>query len=133
MKTTYRAMQASQPGVLELVERQTPEPGDGEVLIEVEACGICGADTSDIEGADLSLQPPRVPGHEVVGRIVALGKNSPSRWKLGQRVGVGRLDLDHSHAGRPWPRFAPSHESAGHRDRILGVALQLAATGLLAR
>jgi alcohol dehydrogenase len=91
MKTTYRAMQASQPGVLELVERQTPEPGDGEVLIEVEACGICGADTSDIEGADLSLQPPRVPGHEVVGRIVALGKNSPSRWKLGQRVGVGRL------------------------------------------
>lgn len=91
MKTTYRAMQASQPGVLELVERQTPEPGDGEVLIEVEACGICGADTSDIEGADPSLQPPRVPGHEVVGRIVALGKNSPSRWRLGQRVGVGRL------------------------------------------
>lgn len=91
MKTTYRAMQVTQPGTLELVERKTPIPGNGEVLIEVEACGICGADAADIEGADPSLQPPRVPGHEVVGRIVALGGNVPARWKLGQRVGVGRL------------------------------------------
>lgn len=91
MKTTYRAMQVTKPGILELVERQTPEPGSGEVLIEVEACGICGADAADIEGADPSLQPPRVPGHEVVGRIVAAGANVPSIWKLGQRVGVGRL------------------------------------------
>lgn len=91
MKTTYRAMQVTRPGALELVERKTPKPGNGEVLIEVEACGICGADASDIEGADPSLQPPRVPGHEVVGRIVAIGDNVPSIWKLGQRVGVGRL------------------------------------------
>jgi alcohol dehydrogenase len=91
MKATYRAMQVTRPGALELVERKTPKPGNGEVLIEVEACGICGADASDIEGADPSLQPPRVPGHEVVGRIVAIGDNVPSIWKLGQRVGVGRL------------------------------------------
>lgn len=91
MKTTYRAMQITQPGILELVERKTPTPGPGEVLIEVEACGICGADAADIEGVDSTLQPPRVPGHEVVGRIVALGTNTPSIWKLGQRVGVGRL------------------------------------------
>ena len=91
MKPTYRAMQVSQPGILELVERKTPTPGFGEVLIEVEACGICGADSSDIEGADPALQPPRVPGHEVVGRIVALGECTPSIWKIGQRVGVGRL------------------------------------------
>jgi alcohol dehydrogenase len=84
-------MQATRPGVLELVERQTPTPGAGEVLIEVEACGVCGADAADIEGADPALQPPRVPGHEVVGRIAALGANVPSMWKLGQRVGVGRL------------------------------------------
>lgn len=83
-------MQATRPGVLELVERKTPAPGNGEVLIEVEACGICGADASDIEGADPELQPPRVPGHEVVGRIVALGDYVPSIWKLRQRVGVGR-------------------------------------------
>ncbi len=91
MKTKYRAMQITTPGTLELVERETPQPGPGEVLIEVEACGICGADAADIEGADPSLQPPRVPGHEVVGRIVAIGENAPSIWTLGQRVGVGRL------------------------------------------
>ncbi len=75
MKTKYRAMQITTPGTLELVERETPQPGPGEVLIEVEACKICGADAADIEGADPSLQPPRVPGHEVVGRIVAIGEN----------------------------------------------------------
>jgi alcohol dehydrogenase len=91
MKTTYRAMQVTRPGVLELAERPTPAPGVGEVLIEVEACGICGADTGDIERADPTLQPPRVPGHEVVGRIAALGEHTPSNWKVGQRVGVGRL------------------------------------------
>jgi len=91
MKTTYRAMQVTRPGVLELVERPMPAPGMGEVLIEVEACGICGADASDIERADPALQPPRVPGHEVVGRIAALGEHTPSIWKVGQRVGVGRL------------------------------------------
>lgn len=91
MTTTYRAMQVSRPGILELVERATPTPGFGLVLIEVEACGICGADAGDIEGADPTLQPPRVPGHEVVGRIAALGEHVPSIWRVGQRVGIGRL------------------------------------------
>jgi len=91
MTGTYRAMQVSHPGVLELVEREIPAPGVGQVLIEVQACGICGADTGDIEGADPTLQPPRVPGHEVVGRITALGEQVPSIWRVGQRVGIGRL------------------------------------------
>ena len=91
MKPTYRAMQITTPGTLELVERTRPAPGAGEVLIAVEACGICGADTADIDGADPTLRPPRVPGHEIVGRIVELGDGVPALWKLGQRVGVGRL------------------------------------------
>lgn len=91
MRKTYRAMQVAQPGVLELVERDVPEPGAAEVLIRVEACGICGADAADIEGADPALQPPRVPGHEVVGRIAAVGSGTPRGWTVGQRVGVGRL------------------------------------------
>lgn len=90
MRTTYRAMQVSKPGVLELVERPTPMPGPGEVLIEVHACGICGADINDIEKAG-TVQPPRVPGHEVVGRLAAMGPGVPSRWKVRQRVGIGRL------------------------------------------
>jgi alcohol dehydrogenase len=91
MKQTYRAMQVPKPGTLELVERPVPVPGSGQVLIEVEACGVCGADTADIDGADPTLQPSRVPGHEVVGRIVSLGSNVPGMWSVGQRVGVGRL------------------------------------------
>lgn len=91
MKPTYRAMQVVRPGTLELAERNTPEPGVGEVLIEIDACGICGADVGDIERFNQALRPPRVPGHEVVGRIAALGLNVSSIWKVGQRVGVGRF------------------------------------------
>lgn len=91
MTSTYRAMQVTKPGTLEFVERNIPTPGPGEVLIEVEACGICGADASDIEGADPTLVPPRVPGHEVIGRIASIGAGTPAIWKIGQRVGVGRF------------------------------------------
>lgn len=89
MTATYRAVQAIHPGRLELVERETPAPGAGEVLLAVEACGICGADAADIERVEPGR--PRVPGHEVVGRIAALGSGVPSIWTVGQRVGVGRL------------------------------------------
>ncbi|WP_247419334.1 alcohol dehydrogenase [Ralstonia pseudosolanacearum] len=88
---TYKAMQVTKPGTLELVERNTPTPAAGEVLLRVEACGLCGADAGTIEGREARLQFPRVPGHEVVGRIVAMGPGTASIWKVGQRVGVGRL------------------------------------------
>lgn len=91
MKRSHRVAQVSKQGELEIAERDTPSPGTGEALIAVEACGVCGADASDIDRADPASRPPRVPGHEVVGRIVALGSNAPSIWKIGQRVGVGRL------------------------------------------
>ncbi len=90
-RTTYRAMQVGRSGELELVERPIPVPGLEQVLIAIEACGICGADISDIDKADRAARSPRVPGHEVVGRIAALGTSVPSTWRLGQRVGVGRL------------------------------------------
>lgn len=89
MRSTYRAMQVTTPGRLELVERPTPIPTDKQVLIEVDACGVCGADAGDIERADPVAK--RVPGHEVVGRIAAIGAGVADIWKLGQRVGIGRL------------------------------------------
>ncbi len=92
MKTlpaTYRAIRNTAPGQLELVDLPTPQAGPAEVLLRVEACGVCGADAADI--GNPALQRPRVPGHEVVGRIVALGSAAGSHWQLGQRVGVGRL------------------------------------------
>src|SRR5512138_2400726 len=101
MNKTYRAMQVTTPGTLELVQRATPAPNAGEVLIEVEACGVCGADAADIERANPAAK--RVPGHEVVGRIAALGAAVPSSWKPGQRVGVGRLG-GHCNACEPCRR-----------------------------
>lgn len=91
MRASYRAMMVTAPGRLEMVVRHVPAPKGGEVLIAVEACGICGADVGDIEKVNPAGHEPRVPGHEIVGRIVALGDATPSIWRLGQRVGVGRL------------------------------------------
>jgi D-arabinose 1-dehydrogenase-like Zn-dependent alcohol dehydrogenase len=84
-----RVVQVTYPkGPLELVEREIPEPGAGSVRIKVEACGICHSDFVVKEGLWPGLQYPRVPGHEVAGRIDAVGGNV-TEWKKGQRVGVG--------------------------------------------
>lgn len=91
MKNFYRVAEVSKPGALVMAERETRSPGEGEVLIAVEACGICGADAGDIDRADPNMRPARVPGHEVVGRIVARGTGVHSIWRIGKRVGVGRL------------------------------------------
>src|SRR6202049_635613 len=90
MKTTYRAVEVAAPGTLREVERQVSEPGPGQVRIRVEACGICHTDAATVTGTYPGLSLPRVPGHEVVGRIEALGAGL-SRWKIGQRVGVGLI------------------------------------------
>ncbi len=90
MQGTFKAMQVSQTGKLELVERPIPVLQDGEVLLAVEACGICGADAMTVENTNPE-KFPRIPGHEVVGRIIALNKNCSNYWKVGQRVGIGRL------------------------------------------
>ena len=84
-----KAIQASKPGGdWELVERDIPEPGPGQVRIKVEACGICHSDMLVKEGHWPGLQYPRIPGHEIAGRIDALGAGV-TEWKMGQRVGVG--------------------------------------------
>lgn len=88
--TDYGAMESAGPGLLRWSRRPRPTPADDEVLLQVEACGMCGADVSDIARPDASHQR-RVPGHEVIGRIIDRGSNVPARLRLGQRVGVGRL------------------------------------------
>jgi D-arabinose 1-dehydrogenase-like Zn-dependent alcohol dehydrogenase len=74
-------------GDFEIVEREIPKPGAGQVLIKVQACGVCHSDVLTKEGWP-GIQYPRVPGHEVAGIIDELGAGV-SAWKKGQRVGVG--------------------------------------------
>jgi D-arabinose 1-dehydrogenase-like Zn-dependent alcohol dehydrogenase len=84
-----KAVQISKPGGnFEIVERPIPEPGRGQVRIKVEACGICHSDALVKEGMWPGLQYPRVPGHEIAGRIDKIGPDV-TLWKPGQRVGVG--------------------------------------------
>jgi D-arabinose 1-dehydrogenase-like Zn-dependent alcohol dehydrogenase len=88
MSRTYKAVQATQPGKLEVVERAIIEPAFGQVRIRVEACGVCHSDAITVEGGFPGLTYPRVPGHEVIGKIEAIGPGV-HRWKEAQRVGVG--------------------------------------------
>ncbi len=84
-----RAVQVPRPnGPLEIVERDIPEPGADWVRIKVQACGVCHSDSLIKEGTYPGIQYPRVPGHEVVGVIDAVGANVDG-WTTGQRVGVG--------------------------------------------
>jgi D-arabinose 1-dehydrogenase-like Zn-dependent alcohol dehydrogenase len=84
-----KAAQIPKPGAdFEIVEREIPKPDAGQVLIKVQACGVCHSDVLTKEGAFPGIQYPRVPGHEVAGIVDEVGAGV-SAWKKGQRVGVG--------------------------------------------
>ena len=84
-----KAAQIPKPGAdFQIVEREVPTPGAGEVRIKVQACGVCHSDQFTKEGTWPGIQYPRVPGHEVVGLIDELGAGV-TEWKKGQRAGVG--------------------------------------------
>jgi D-arabinose 1-dehydrogenase-like Zn-dependent alcohol dehydrogenase len=81
--------QIPKPGAdFQIVEREIPEPGGGQVRIKVQACGICHSDSLTKDGVWPGIQYPRVPGHEIAGVIDEVGAGV-SAWKEGQRVGVG--------------------------------------------
>jgi len=87
--TTMKAAQAVRAGAgLEIIEREIPDPGHGEVRIKVQACGVCHSDALVVEGSWPGIPYPRVPGHEVAGVVDALGAGV-TEWRTGQRVGVG--------------------------------------------
>jgi D-arabinose 1-dehydrogenase-like Zn-dependent alcohol dehydrogenase len=87
--TRTRAVEVTKPqGPLRLVERALPEPGPGAVRIRVQACGICHSDSFTQQGLFPGIEYPRVPGHEIVGLIDAVGPSVPE-YRTGMRVGVG--------------------------------------------
>jgi len=82
------AQVAKAGGDFEIVEREIPQPGPGQVRIRVQACGVCHSDVLIKEGGWPGLEYPRVPGHEVAGVIDESGAGV-TQWRKGQRVGVG--------------------------------------------
>jgi len=84
-----KAVQATQAGKpFEVVERDVPEPAGGQIRIKVEACGMCHSDSFVRAGAFPGMALPRIPGHEIAGRVDAVGAGV-AQWKAGDRVGVG--------------------------------------------
>ncbi len=83
-----RAMVLEQPRrPLVMRERQVPEPGSGEILVEIAACGVCRTDLHVVDGELPNPKLPVVPGHEIVGRVAALGEGVTG-LAIGQRIGV---------------------------------------------
>ena len=102
---------------LELVDVPRPEPGPGELLVRVAACGVCHTELDEIEGR---TAPPRLPvilGHEIVGRVEAVGSGVTKR-KPGERVGVGWV---HSSSGEADENLSPEFQATG-RDANGGYA-----------
>ncbi|MDE0511303.1 MAG: alcohol dehydrogenase catalytic domain-containing protein, partial [Gammaproteobacteria bacterium] len=94
---------------LQPAELPAPEPGPGEILIKVSACGVCHTELDEIEGR---LTPPRlpvVPGHEVVGVVEESGKGARI-FEPGERVGVGWI---HHSDGGPDENLSPGFRATG--------------------
>src|SRR6201998_4847619 len=86
---TMKVALVAKPGAgFQVLEREIPEPGAGQVRIKVKACGVCHSDSMVVDGSWPGLSYPRVPGHEVAGVVDAVGAGV-SEWKKGQRVGIG--------------------------------------------
>jgi propanol-preferring alcohol dehydrogenase len=130
-----RAMRLREPrpaetGPLELREEALPEPGPGELRLRVEACGVCRTDLHVVEGDLAPQRPSVVPGHEVVGRVEALGPGARG-FREGDRAGAAWL---HRSCGRCRfcargaenlclePRFTGWHADGGYADALLAPA-----------
>ncbi|MCP5339063.1 MAG: zinc-dependent alcohol dehydrogenase family protein [Sinobacteraceae bacterium] len=85
-----RALACGPPGTpLQLKRRPVPQPGDGQLLIRVIACGVCRTDLHVVDGELPRARPGVVPGHEIVGEVAAAGSGPAcERWPVGSRVGV---------------------------------------------
>ncbi len=110
-----------------LEERPVPQPRAGQVLIEVQVCGVCHTDLHTLEGDITPPVYPITPGHQVVGRIAALGEGVTT-WRVGQRVGVPWLyaacgECEFCQRGQenlcPQARFTGFHADGGYAEFML--------------
>lgn len=86
---TIRSAQVTEPGgSFRIVEHERPEPGRGQVRVAVEACGVCRTDSAFVNAAFPDVSFPLVTGHEIAGRIDAIGEGLEG-WATGERVAIG--------------------------------------------
>ena len=109
MLLTATASLDANPAPLVLADIDDPSPGDDEILIRVAACGVCHTELDEIEGRTPPPRLPVVPGHEVVGRVVATGGKA-GRFSAGDRVGVGWI---HSSDGTEAENISPAFRATG--------------------
>jgi propanol-preferring alcohol dehydrogenase len=124
------AMQIDRPGtLLRRVERNIPEPGENQVLVEIAACGVCRTDLHVLDG-EIAASYPIVPGHEIVGRVSAMGKGVEG-LATGQRVGVPWLghtcgDCPYCRLGREnlcdYPEFTGATRDGGYATHVVADA-----------
>lgn len=122
-----KAMVLERPGQpLVLVERPDPAPGEGQVLLRVRACAVCRTDLHVVDGELPDIPLPIVPGHEIVGEVIASGPGAD--WKPGQRLGVPWLGHTCGHCGYctsarenlcDEARFTGYQLDGGFADRVL--------------
>src|SRR2546425_10048449 len=123
------AMQLVRPGQpLQLSQRPDPVPGPGQVLIKVACCGVCRTDLHIVDGELPALNRPVVPGHEIVGRVIARG-SGVDHPAVGDRVGVPWLGwtcgaCDACKAGRE--KLCPNARITGYHTDVRYAHLQLA-------
>ena len=84
MGKTYKAVEITKPGIFRLVEKPVVEPGEEQVRIRVEACGVCHSDAGTVEGQLPGVVYPRVPGHEAIGRIEEVGRGVTTWQEIGR-------------------------------------------------
>ena len=123
-----RAMVLNRPhGGLVATEQEPPRPGPRQILLRVHACGVCRTDLHVVDGELAGGKLPIVPGHEIVGRVVAAGA-AVTRFKAGDRVGVPWLGstcgtCDYCTSGRENlcsdARFTGFHLDGGYAEYVL--------------
>ncbi|QOY90531.1 alcohol dehydrogenase [Paludibaculum fermentans] len=134
MKARYVEVQNA-GGPLTVVSREVPDPAAREVRVRVQACGVCHSDALTVGGLLPTIKYPRVPGHEIVGVVDAVGPDVP-QWSIGQRVGIGWYG---GHCGRCEPCRRGDHVACqnasipgltydgGYADYVVAPAEALAA------
>ncbi len=125
------AMVLERPGAALVAQRRPdPSPGPGQILVEVTACAVCRTDLHVVDGDLAEPKLPLIPGHEIVGRVLACGPGAPG-FATGQRIGIPWLGwtcgaCEHCRAGREnlcdQARFTGYQIDGGYADRVVADA-----------